>query len=217
VNQLSYNTGAFRAPHTREPQTKEQKIFGLAFALTVEAAIVYALLATLGVAPAPTVPGIIHGTVILEPPTTVDPPPPPPPNFEAPAVTTPVEPTITLDYVPPQERAITLPTDPPERQASLPPPVVKFTQARPLLATHSTPDYPPVSRRLSEQGTLRLRLSISAEGSVKDAMVEQSSGYPRLDDAAVQWVKGHWRYQPAMEGTRPVASTLSAIVTFKLQ
>lgn len=216
MNQLSYNTGALRAPHTCETQTKEQKIFGLAFAVAMEAAIIYALLASLGYAPKPAIPPIMTGTLIPDETRTADPPPPPPPVFQAP-VAIPLEPVVTLTYVPPQETAITAPSDPTREQASLPPPPIKFTQARALLAARAIPDYPPVSRRLGEQGTLRLRLSISADGAVKDAIVEQSSGYPRLDSAAVEWVKGHWRYQPAMEGTRPVASMLSAFVTFKLQ
>lgn len=218
MNQLSYNTGAFRTPHTRETRTKEQTIFGLVFAFTVEGAIIYILLATLGVAPKPFVPHSIIGTLIPEEIKNFDPPPPPPPTFQSPAIPTPFVPTVTLEFVPAQEHAITLPpADPPERVASLPPPTVTFTPARALVATHTTPDYPPISRRLGEQGTLRLRLSITVEGAVKDAMVEQSSGHQRLDDAAVQWVKAHWRYAPAMEGTRAVPSMLSAVVTFKLQ
>jgi protein TonB len=77
-------------------------------------------------------------------------------------------------------------------------------------------DYPPVSRRLGEQGTLRLRLAITAEGAVAEAQIESSSGHPRLDDAALQWVKAHWRYEPALEGAKRVPATAKAVVTFKL-
>jgi periplasmic protein TonB len=217
VNQLSYNTGAFRAPRTRDPNTKEQRIFGVVFAFTVEAAIIYILLSSLGVVPKAFIPPPLTIVDIKTPEVDPTVPPPPPPTFQAPTITPEVVPAIMLDYVPPQEHAITPPADPPKQVATLVPPTPAFTAARALIATHTTPDYPPVSRRLGEQGSLRLRLAITADGAVKDAMVEQSSGYPRLDDAAVQWVKAHWRYAPATEGTRPVASMLSAIVTFKLQ
>jgi len=73
-----------------------------------------------------------------------------------------------------------------------------------------------VSRRLAEQGTLRLRLAITADGGVSDAQIESSSGHPRLDDAAMQWVKAHWRYEPALEGAKRVPTTAQAVVTFKL-
>ena len=110
------------------------------------------------------------------------------------------------------------PQQPPQWVTKLePPPVITFSPARALLATHTTPDYPPVSRRLGEQGTLRLKLSITAQGAVSDAMVVNSSGHPRLDEAAVDWVKAHWRYQPAMRGPSAVPSTTDAVVTFKLQ
>lgn len=218
MNQLSYNTGAFRAPRTRDTHTKEQRVFGVVFAFTVEAAIIYILLTSLGVVPKAFIPPPLTIVDIKTPEVDHTVPPPPPPRFDAPAVTRDVVPTVILDYVAPQEHVITLPSaDPPQRLVSVAPPTAKFVQARALIATHTTPDYPSVSRRLGEQGSLRLRLSITADGAVKDAMVEQSSGYQRLDDAAMQWVKAHWRYTPAMEGARPVASMLSAVVTFKLQ
>lgn len=219
MSQLSYNTSAFRSAPTRENQSTEQKVLGIAFAVTVEAAIIYALLLSLGYVKTPPV---IHDlTVVNIRPQEIDRriPPPAAPIFAPPTVTL-VNPVVDLTYDPPQERAITVPpAAPPERQASLAPPSpsATFTPARIIMASRTIPDYPPLSRRLGEQGTLRLRLSITAEGEVRDAMVEQSSGYARLDNAAIAWVKSRWRYQPAMEGSRPVASTLSAFVTFKLQ
>jgi periplasmic protein TonB len=139
-----------------------------------------------------------------------NPPPLPVQPIEAPQLPQTIVPEATLEYVPPEETAITPP------QTSLPPPALTFTPARALVASHTTPDYPPVSRRLGEQGSLLLRLSITAQGTIGDAMVEKSSGFPRLDDAAVQWVKGHWRYQPALQGTKAVPSVMSAVVTFEL-
>jgi protein TonB len=118
---------------------------------------------------------------------------------------------ITLPQPPPQPK-------PPEQIATIEkPPPITFSPARALFATHTTPDYPPLSRRLGEQGTLRLKLSITPQGAVADAMVVNSSGHPRLDEAAVDWVKTHWRYQPAMRGPTAVPSTADAVVTFKLQ
>src|SRR5262249_11007437 len=143
VNQLSYNTGAFRAPPARDTQTTQQTVFGLIFAFAVEAAIIYILLMTLGVAPKPHGPIIMFGEFI--PAVEVDRtnrPPPPSPTFEPPTVNRIVESTVTLEYVPPQDHAITvIRPEPPQRVASLPPPALTFTPARALVATHTTPDY----------------------------------------------------------------------------
>ena len=47
--------------------------------------------------------------------------------------------------------------------------------------------------------------------------VRAARGHQRLDDAAVLWVKAHWRYEPAMQGPKPIPSTATAEVTFKLK
>jgi protein TonB len=140
----------------------------------------------------------------------------------------PVLPIIEIPNEPDANRnAITVPEAPPvppaerQKEASLerptPQPPIVVMPARAIMATHTIPDYPPVSRRLGEQGTLRLRLAISTDGAVEDARVEVSSGHQRLDNAAIEWVKTHWRYEPAMQGVRPIPSTATAEVTFKLK
>jgi periplasmic protein TonB len=47
------------------------------------------------------------------------------------------------------------------------------------------PRYPPISERLQEEGVVSLRFLISENGQVVSGMVEKSSGYKRLDDAAL--------------------------------
>jgi len=207
-------------------RTAPQRTVALIFAVALNAGIVYALLAGLGVVPMPTIPMPIDGRVILEPHET-ELPLPPQPTIPPPRIKEFIPPIIEVPLVPEENRnAITVPeaqpTAPaePERQASVQPPAtppVILTPARAIMATHTIPDYPPLSRRLGEQGTLRLRLSIGVDGAVEDALVEASSGHKRLDDAAVQWVKNHWRYEPAMQGSKPVPSTATAQVTFTLK
>jgi TonB family protein len=51
-----------------------------------------------------------------------------------------------------------------------------------------------------------LKLTIDDKGSVTEAVVGNSSGFERLDEAAISWVKAKWRYMPAMQGTKAVAS-----------
>lgn len=107
------------------------------------------------------------------------------------------------------------------RQVSTQPPAGSenppaYIAARALLATHTTPAYPPLDIRLGHEGNVLLRLSIAADGAVSDASVLHSSGYDGLDRAAVAWVKEHWRYAPATRAGLAVPSTTDALVTFRL-
>ena len=61
-----------------------------------------------------------------------------------------------------------------------------------------------------------LHISISATGDVTDASVTTSSGTDELDQAAIEWVKSHWRYKPAIHSGQPVASTANVAVQFTL-
>lgn len=86
-----------------------------------------------------------------------------------------------------------------------------------LMATHTTPPYPPLDARLGNQGTVVLRLIIGPDGLVKAASVVRSSGFVGLDQAAEAWVMAHWRYQPAQRGGAAVESAANVAVTFNLR
>ncbi|ALP53516.1 hypothetical protein Tel_10380 [Candidatus Tenderia electrophaga] len=58
------------------------------------------------------------------------------------------------------------------------------------------PDYPRLSKRLREEGVVVLELVVHKDGSVSQVEVQRSSGYPRLDKAALAAVR-NWRYVPA--------------------
>lgn len=61
------------------------------------------------------------------------------------------------------------------------------------------PRYPTVSRRRSEEGEVTLLAEVVA-GAVKTITLERSSGYERLDGAAMQSVKA-WRFRRDLTGT----------------
>ena len=46
------------------------------------------------------------------------------------------------------------------------------------------PDYPSASKRLMEEGTVQLRFLVGVDGKVIESVVEKSSGFRRLDEAA---------------------------------
>ncbi|HVV63854.1 MAG TPA: energy transducer TonB [Rhizomicrobium sp.] len=113
-----------------------------------------------------------------------------------------------IDIAPDQTAPISVPLSQPS---------VSDAQAAGVSSTHTTPPYPPVARKLGEQGTVRLRLTISPQGAVTAADVVQSSGFDDLDRSAVDWVIAHWKYKPATRGGVAVASQTEAVVIFNLK
>lgn len=58
-----------------------------------------------------------------------------------------------------------------------------------------TPAYPAVSKRLGEQGKVVIRTFIGVDGVAQQAQIKTSSGYDRLDQAALATAL-KWRYVP---------------------
>jgi protein TonB len=77
------------------------------------------------------------------------------------------------------------------------------------------PDYPPLSRRLGEQGKVLLRVRVSREGQPAAVDLEKSSNFERLDDAARQ-VVSHWRFVPARRGDEAIDATVIVPIIFRL-
>ncbi len=79
----------------------------------------------------------------------------------------------------------------------------------------SAPRYPPASRRLGEAGTVVLKLHVLEDGSVADAAIVRSSGYPDLDYAAF-YETFKWRLDPGTIDGTPYRMWGRFAVTFKL-
>ena len=75
-------------------------------------------------------------------------------------------------------------------------------------------DYPVDSLPAQEVGTARVDYLVGIDGTVSEPMVTQSSGSPRLDQAAITIVS-RWRFRPATENGRPVEARLFANVVFR--
>lgn len=78
------------------------------------------------------------------------------------------------------------------------------------------PDYPPESREQGEQGRVLVRAKISTDGKVEQVVLRKSSGYQRLDEAALSSVK-QWRFVPAQQGAVQVAAWVVVPVAFYLE
>ncbi|HEX3626139.1 MAG TPA: TonB family protein [Verrucomicrobiae bacterium] len=74
------------------------------------------------------------------------------------------------------------------------------------------PPYPQLAMQTGEQGTIVLLLTSDASGNVVSIEVKQSTGFPYLDHASVEYVKTHW-HLPTDAGTRLFQTS----ITFKLQ
>ncbi len=82
-------------------------------------------------------------------------------------------------------------------------------------ALNKAPLYPMLSRRLKEQGTVYLEVLVLKNGKVGQLKLKQSSGFARLDQSALNAVRG-WTYQPALKLGQPVDFWFVQPVVFNL-
>ncbi|MDR2522745.1 MAG: energy transducer TonB [Synergistaceae bacterium] len=72
------------------------------------------------------------------------------------------------------------------------------------------PDYPMISRKRKEQGTVVLLIDVIA-GQVTSVRLERGSGYPALDESAAKAARG-WRFETSGHGDKIVAR-----ITFRFE
>lgn len=77
------------------------------------------------------------------------------------------------------------------------------------------PTYPPVSRRFGEQGRVLLRVLVSENGLAQSVQLDSSSGFEKLDRAAIEAVK-KWSFIPAKRSNQPVSAYVLVPVKFSL-
>jgi protein TonB len=78
------------------------------------------------------------------------------------------------------------------------------------------PAYPMMSRRLGEQGKVMIRALVDEQGHAVDVAIQQSSGKPRLDEAAKKAVMGAL-FKPYREEGRPEQVYVIVPVIFKME
>ncbi len=77
------------------------------------------------------------------------------------------------------------------------------------------PVYPKLSKRLKEEGTVTLSLLISSQGGIEEISIHKSSGYARLDKAALS-AATKWRYEPATMNGIAITQHYLMPIEFKL-
>jgi protein TonB len=156
-----------------------------------------------------------------KPPEELPPPPPPPDIAEPPPFIPPPEVTVQIQA---QTNAIQVVTN--ERPPVAPPPVMAppapveaplikggFDPKRPIRSNSEF--YPSASIRAGEEGVATVELYIAADGRVTDARLKTSSGFERLDEATLKYVKT-WRMKPATRGGVPEGSWVVVPVRWKI-
>ncbi|MBS1160010.1 MAG: outer rane transport energization protein TonB [Proteobacteria bacterium] len=78
------------------------------------------------------------------------------------------------------------------------------------------PAYPPLARRMGEEGKVILRVSVQPQGTADSVEIRTSSGSPRLDEAAQKTVR-NWKFIPAKRGDVAVQSWVLVPIIFKLE
>jgi TonB family protein len=79
-----------------------------------------------------------------------------------------------------------------------------------------SPSYPAFSRKLGEQGKVLLDVYVNKDGLVEKANINQSSGFSRLDNAALNTVK-KWRFVPAKKNGNIESSWVQVPINFVLE
>jgi protein TonB len=153
---------------------------------------------------------------------------PPPPPKEAPKPAR-LEKPRPMEKPQPQQLVAEAPANAPGDAVAPPPqPPVEAPPARPAgpvsLGTElavacperSAPTYPPLSRRQNEEGKVVLRVELDEQGGVAAVRIATSSGFARLDEAALAAVKT-WRCNPARRDGQPVRAVALQPFRFVLQ
>lgn len=177
---------------------------------------------------------------LIEPPRPrFEPPPPPPPAAPKPlaqsvlqkptALLPPPLPLAIADVTPAPNaptgvltQAAPLPpitapmADAPVTSAPVVVPQVELPSSDADYLQNPRPAYPPISKRLGEQGKVVLRVLIGVDGTAKKAEIRQSSGFERLDQAALSTVQS-WRYAPGKRGGVPEAMWFNVPINFVLE
>lgn len=158
-----------------------------------------------------------------QPPKPVIKPLPPPPVLTAQRTAPTPNPQPIVETLKPLPEPVPEVLPPPapvavEAPKSAPPTPSPPTPPRPAdYLANPKPPYPSLSRRLGEEGTVRLNILVNPDGSVARLELAKSSGYPRLDRSAIDTVQSSWKFEPARQGGMPVAAWVIVPIQFTLR
>lgn len=194
----------------QQSHEREARLAGFFVVLAMHGAVLYSLW-QYRILPRPSETTTLFVDLLRDPPKP-NPSKPPPPKPQAVKRVKPVEPP------PPQQLVARAPVMSPAEPVAPSPPAPKIeapvesapppTSAEPaapmalggdlamVCPERTPPTYPFLSRKLGEEGKAVLRVELDESGQIERATVKTSSGYARLDEAALSAVR-HWHCNPA--------------------
>jgi protein TonB len=116
----------------------------------------------------------------------------------------------------PQENDAPVESAPPPASARPTAPIALGGDLAKLCPERTPPAYPLLSRKLGEAGKAVLRVELDESGRIDNAAVRSSSGYARLDEAALMAVK-RWRCNPAVRNGLEVRAVALQPFNFVLE
>jgi protein TonB len=158
-------------------------------------------------------PRAVEQQLTPQPKTILTVPPDTPAAAQAPVIPAPPPPAPMPTPAPAAEAK---PAPPPVAESKPPPPApVTPPRADAAYLNNPRPNYPLAAQRRGDQGTVLVRLTVTADGLARNVGLARSSGHPSLDAAALAAVAG-WRFVPARQGTQAVDAPYEVPVVFKL-
>jgi protein TonB len=164
-------------------------------------------------------------------PPKVEPPPPPPSRRVRSAASAPPAPVLAAAPEAPSAAAFSVAPQPapaaaapPVPIAAVPAPTPQAPPAPPPVTParfdadylrNPPPAYPAISRRMREEGRVLLLVQVSPQGTPMQVRIRESSGHPRLDEAALEAVR-QWHFVPARRGDEPVAASVVVPLVFRI-
>jgi len=214
------------------------RLFAAAATVALHAALFMALVTGLESGPQPDTPEPLTIQLLApEPAPTAPPQPPSPPQLQpekpapraerrarpAPAAPKPAPetrpvpagPAPDVDARPPPAAAQPAPAATPSPAPATAPARTSASEAS-YASTNRKPPYPRISLSNGDEGTVVLRVLVTAEGTAGAVQVRTSSGFPLLDESARKTVMT-WRFKPATVDGKPVAEWYEVPIPFKLQ
>ncbi len=195
----------------------------MAFVVALHAAVVLSLFQMKLIAvPAPMAElsvSLLTPAEVIKPKPKIVPPRPTPIERRPPPVQQPTQLAAAVDS--PAPVAATVPPAPtiaaaPAPAASAPAAVPSQPRFDADYLDNPKPPYPAISRRLSEQGRVVLRVHVDADGRPADVQLHVSSGSSRLDQSALDTVR-RWKFAPAKLGKEPIAAWVLVPIAFTLK
>jgi protein TonB len=203
------------------PATNYRRLGGFIVVVVLHLFLFYALQSGLAKTLIDRVAGPIETRLIEEIKPEAEAPPPPPVKLAAPPpvyvdmpdiVITENTPTTTITNTTSEKPKVAPPPPPPPKDVVVPP---RQNPRSPI----AQPEYPTMSRRLGEEGAVVLLLTLDEDGRVTEATVDTSSGFERLDEAAVKEAKRprNWKFVPGTVNGKPAPMQFKFRVVFKIE